>query len=104
MKKFFKTISIICALFCALLLLGSAATAHISPVKLKILTLAGFGFPALWVINLFILIWFAIRKKWRFIIPLIALIITINHWNNTFQLTGKKIKNELSCTKHDGRK
>ena len=95
MKKLFRSISFISAMVLALLLLLTVANAYISPAKMGVFTLTGFGFPVLWIINLLFLIWLAIRKRWWFFIPLIALIITINHWNNTFQFTGKKVKNEL---------
>ena len=100
MRKLFRSISFITALALAFLLLLSAATAHISPAKMYVFTLAGFGFPVLWIINLIFLIWLSIRKRWRFFIPLIALLITINHWNNTFQIKFKKSINESELDNH----
>ncbi|MDR2929053.1 MAG: endonuclease/exonuclease/phosphatase family protein [Cytophagaceae bacterium] len=94
MKKIFRSISFILALALAFLLLGATATAYISPVTLHVFTLAGFGFPALWMLNLILLVWFLIRKRqWFALIPLPVLLLTINHWNNTFQMRGRKIDN-----------
>ena len=50
----------------------------------------GFAFPMLWVINLILFIGHTIRKSKRLIIPLIALALTWNQWNNVFQLSGEK--------------
>ncbi|MCL2072597.1 MAG: endonuclease/exonuclease/phosphatase family protein [Marinilabiliaceae bacterium] len=94
MKKLFRSISFFITLFLALSLLVAAATAYISPLKLKIFTLVGFGFSALWITNLINLVWQAIRKRWWLFISLGVLILTINHWNNTFQMFSKKTKNE----------
>ena len=99
-KKIFSSISFIITLFLAFTLLGAAATAHISPIKLKFLALAGFGFPFLWISNLINLVWLSIRKRWWFFVPLVAMLITINHWNNSFQLFNKRTKNEYEIKNH----
>jgi len=94
MKKLFRSISLIIALILALLLLISVANAYINPAKMYVFTLMGLVFYILWIMNLLFLIWLIFRKRRWFFIPLIVLIITLNHWNNTFQFRGKKIKNE----------
>ena len=100
MKKIFRSISLIITIFLAIMLLLAALAAHITPVKMKIFTLAGFGFSTLWIINLFILIWLSIHKRWWLIITLFSLLITISHWNNSFQLFSKKSKKESELENH----
>ncbi|WP_026474438.1 endonuclease/exonuclease/phosphatase family protein [Alkaliflexus imshenetskii] len=91
MKKLFFSIWLIIVLIPAFLLLGSVATAHISPAKLHIFAFTGFVFPVFWLMNVFMLIWLLIRRSYLLFIPLLALAISWQHWTNTFQLRGKHI-------------
>jgi endonuclease/exonuclease/phosphatase family metal-dependent hydrolase len=68
------------------------ATAYISPVRLHVFAFAGFVFPVFWLFNLFILLWLIVRKSYFLIIPLVALGASLQHWNNSFQISAKTIK------------
>ena len=95
MKKIFKSISFIIAFLSAFMLLGATATSYISPVKLHILALAGYAFSALWLLNLFLFIWFFIRKRrWIALMPLFVVLLTLGHWNNTFQIRERSLNTE----------
>ena len=91
MKKLFFSISLSVVLLPALFLLGSMATAYISPVKLHVLTFGGFLFPLLWPLNLLIFFWLLVRKSKLLIIPLCALIVSWTHMTNSFQFKAKTI-------------
>ncbi len=88
MNKFFYSISLLIVLLAAIALLASMGTAYLSPAKLHIFAFAGFAFPALWLINLFLVFWFIFRKSWLVLVPAIALTLTYSHWTNVFQLKG----------------
>lgn len=70
------------------------ATAYISPVKLHVFTFAGFLFPLFWGLNILTLIWLFFRKSVLLVIPLLALMVSWGHWNNSFQIKGKTIEDE----------
>ena len=91
MKKFFRSISFIIVFISAFMLLGATATAYINPVKLYVFTLAGFAFPVLWLLNLLLFLWFLLRKRWLALIPLFVALLTLGHWNNTFQMRGRAL-------------
>src|SRR5690606_19323639 len=65
----------------------------LSPAKLHIFAFAGFAFPALWLINLFLIVWFLFRRSWLVLVPAIALTLTYSHWTNVFQLKGRQVEN-----------
>jgi endonuclease/exonuclease/phosphatase family metal-dependent hydrolase len=76
------------------LLLGSMATAYLSPTKLHVFAFAGYVFPILWLLNLILLIFFLFRRSFFLIIPLVAIVISFSHWNNVFQIKGKVISDK----------
>jgi endonuclease/exonuclease/phosphatase family metal-dependent hydrolase len=95
LRQLLKSISFFITLAFALLLLASVATIYISPEKIHFLTLMGFAFPALWVINLLLFVGHTIRKSKRLLIPLLALALTWNQWSNVFQLSGDQKPKEM---------
>ncbi len=91
MHKFLhRTLVITCILFAVGLLL-SYLSVYINPEKLWVLALIGLSYPILLIINLLFLIYWIIRWKLLFLIPLIAIVCGINHLSNYIQLPfGKK--------------
>ncbi len=79
-------------------MLASMGTIYISPSKIHVLTLMGFLFPVLWVINLLILFLHIARLNKWLIIPLIALALSWNQWSNVFQLSGANVPDELNAS------
>jgi len=96
LKRLFRSISLIVTLILAIGLMTSMAVIYISPVRIHVLALLGFLFPALWLINLLVLIAHIARKSPRLIIPLIVLALSWNQWNNVFRLSGEKAPEDLS--------
>jgi endonuclease/exonuclease/phosphatase family metal-dependent hydrolase len=96
LNRFFKSILRLVTIGLALFLLASVATIYISPAKIHLFTFLGFLFPALWIINLFLLIFHVIRGSKKLIIPLVVLALTWNQWNNVFQLSGAKAPEEMN--------
>lgn len=90
MKKIIRSISLTLVSLTALALLIAMMTAYISPARLHVLAFAGFFFPVLWIINLLLAIWMILRKRWLFLIPAIALLISLQHWNNSFRVKSRK--------------
>jgi endonuclease/exonuclease/phosphatase family metal-dependent hydrolase len=88
LKKFARHVLTITTVFFALSLLASAATVYINPKYLHIFAFGGFAFTALWFINLFFLIFNLLRKRWRAIYPLIAILLTLGHFINSIQISG----------------
>ncbi|WP_244825439.1 endonuclease/exonuclease/phosphatase family protein [Carboxylicivirga linearis] len=91
MKRFFKSIITLFSFFAALALLLSVITAYISPAHTWILAFLGFGFPILWIANLLLAVLWAVKRRWQFLFPVIALLITWSHWNHTFQWKGQSL-------------
>nr|WP_321406923.1 endonuclease/exonuclease/phosphatase family protein [uncultured Carboxylicivirga sp.] len=102
MKRFFKSIITLISFLAAFILLLSVLTVYISPSHTWILPFMGFGFPVLWLLNLVLAIFWIARKRWQFLFPAIALLITFSHWTNTFQWKAnpldkeEKLENSLS--------
>jgi endonuclease/exonuclease/phosphatase family metal-dependent hydrolase len=83
----------------ALALLFSTATAYIPPGSLHFLAFAGFAFVALWIFNLALAIILLLRKSWFVLIPIIALLISLPHWNHCFRIWGKNVEASLVLEK-----
>jgi endonuclease/exonuclease/phosphatase family metal-dependent hydrolase len=96
LNKIFYSISLLIVLLAAVALLASMGTAYSSPDKLHIFAFVGFAFPALWIINLFLVFWLIFRRSWLILIPAIALAITYSHWTDVFQLRSNKVENITS--------
>nr|WP_319400442.1 endonuclease/exonuclease/phosphatase family protein [uncultured Carboxylicivirga sp.] len=92
MRRFFKSIITLISFIAATILLLSVVTAYISPAHTWILAFMGFGFPVLWIINLLLAVFWVVKRRWQFLFPVIALLLTLSHWNNTFQWKGKNIE------------
>jgi len=94
MHKFLhRTLVIICILFAVGLLL-TYLSVYVNPEKFWLLALVGLSYPFLLIINLLFLIYWIIRWKREFLIPLIAIIIGASHLLNFIQLPfGKKAEN-----------
>jgi endonuclease/exonuclease/phosphatase family metal-dependent hydrolase len=57
----------------------------------------GYGFSLLWFFNFSLFVFWLIKRRWQFLIPLIAIIITWTHWQHTFQWKGiEKEPSEMS--------
>ncbi len=96
MKRLFHSISLIITLILALGLLASMAVIYVSPAKIHVLTMLGFLFPALWIINLLALIVHIVRKSPKLLIPLLALVLSWNQWNNVFRFSGEETPEEMN--------
>ena len=59
--------------FIAIVLIGLAyLSVHVSPEHISFLSFVGFGFPLIWVSNLFFAIYWAFRKRKRIVFSLLA--------------------------------
>jgi len=86
MHKFLhRTLVIICLIFAVGLLL-TYLSVYVNPVKVWFLALIGLSYPVLLIINLLFLIYWIIRWKRLFLIPLFAIIIGASHLLNFIQL------------------
>ncbi len=99
MRKIFKSIVTLVSFAAGLVLLLSVLTAYINPGRTWVFAFLGFAFPAIWIINLLLAIFWAVKRRWQFLLPLIALFITFGHWNNTFQWKGKTLKKDIVLEK-----
>jgi endonuclease/exonuclease/phosphatase family metal-dependent hydrolase len=91
MHKFLhRTLVIICILLAAGLLL-TYLSVYINPEKFWFLALIGLSYPFLLIINLLFLVYWIIRWKRLFLIPLLAILIGASHLLNFVHLPlGKK--------------
>lgn len=93
-RRFFKSIVSLISLIAAGVLLFSVVTAYISPSVTSLLAFVGYVFPVLWVINFLLFVFWAVKKRWQSLVPLLAIIISWGHWDNTYQWKGRKITEE----------
>jgi endonuclease/exonuclease/phosphatase family metal-dependent hydrolase len=100
MHKFLhRTLVIICTLLAAGLLL-SYLSVYINPERFWFLALIGLSYPFLLIGNLLFLIYWTIRWKRAFLIPLLAILIGVSHLTNFIQLPfGKKAESIKSDIK-----
>lgn len=99
MKRFFKSIVTLFSFLSALILLLSVLTVYVKPAHAWLLAFLAFGFPVFWLFNFGLALFWILKRRWQFLFPLIALLITYSHWNNTFQWKGKKINDETKLEK-----
>ncbi len=96
MKKIARTFLFILNLIAIVLLTLVYIGAHVSAEHISFLSFVGFGFPFIWVANLFFAIYWLLKQRKRLLFSLIALIFTWSQWHAVFQLNGKKNKDKTS--------
>jgi len=74
-------------------LLLSYLSKYVSPEKFWPVAFFGLAFPVLVVINIIFVMFWIIKKKWYFLISLLALVIGIKNLNAYFKLPFGKIEN-----------
>ncbi len=99
LRRFFKSIVTLISFLAALVLLFSVLTAYINPTHAWILAFMGLGFAFFWVLNLILAVFWILKRRWQFLFPVIVLLITYSHWNNTFQWKGKETGDEIELGK-----
>lgn len=69
----------------------SYLSSHISPEKSWILPFFGLLYPYLVIINIFLTIYWILRRRWLFLIPAIIVIAGWNHLGRTFQFSSSDV-------------
>ena len=72
----------------------SVLTAYISPAITSFVAFMGYVFPVLWILNFLLFALWAAKKRWHALFPLLALILSWGHWQNTFQWKGNQITSQ----------
>ncbi len=92
------------------MLLGMAyLSVYVSPQHIGFVSLIGFGFPILWLTNLFFVIFWIFRKRKRAIFSLLALGVTWSLWwamfpiNSNSNITSKDLNNPLQVMSYNVR-
>lgn len=89
LKKFAHHTLTTLTIVSAILLVGSAMTANVSPKYLNVLAFAGFGFPLLWLLALTFMFINLFRRNWkRMVLCLLVCTATFGHLANLYQLKG----------------
>ncbi|MBR8536540.1 endonuclease/exonuclease/phosphatase family protein [Carboxylicivirga sediminis] len=91
LRRFFKSVVTIISLIASGILLFSVLTAYISPAHTSVLAFIGYVFPTLWLINFVLFAFWLVKRRWQFLLPLLAIVITWGHWEHTFQWKGAKM-------------
>ncbi len=99
MKRLVRSIVTLIGFTSALFLFLADLAVYISPGKAWVFAFLGFAFPALWLFNLLLTLFWAVQRRWQLIFPLIALIFTFSDWNNTFQWSGQPLKDNIELQK-----
>ena len=89
--KTFSSIIFLCSLVAALLLIVSAYSDGFSPAKHSAFpSYLAFLFPLFWIINFCFLTYWLIRRKWRIIVSIIAILLSWPSFNAFFPIHFKK--------------
>jgi endonuclease/exonuclease/phosphatase family metal-dependent hydrolase len=67
----------------------SYLSVHISPERNWVLPFFGLLYPYLFLVNIFYLVYWMLRKRWLFLLPAIAILSGWNHIGRTIQVRGK---------------
>ena len=89
-RRFFKSVVTVISLISLAALLFAVFTASVSPAHGFVFAFAGYIFPLLWVFNFLLFAFWLFKRRWQALIPLLALLITLSEWDNTFQWKGKE--------------
>lgn len=94
----------------ALLLIGLAyLSVYVSPEHIGFVSLIGFVFPVLWLINLFFVIFWIFRKRKRAAFSLLAIVVTWWLWwamfpiNSSSNISSKDLNNPLQVMSYNVR-
>lgn len=90
-----RTLVIVCILFAVGLLL-TYLSVYINPDKFWLAGLLGLAYPFLLIINLFFLVYWVIRWKRLFLIPLFTILLGTSHLLNFIQLPSGKTNENLN--------
>jgi endonuclease/exonuclease/phosphatase family metal-dependent hydrolase len=85
MRKLIKITLLFLTLISALTLLLAYLSVHVNPEVFWFLGLIGLAYPFLLLANFIFLVYWIIRWKRYFIIPLIAILLGVSHFSNFFQ-------------------
>ena len=100
MRKLIKISLLFITIVAALTLLLAYLSAHVNPEVFWFLGIIGLAYPFLLLANIVFLVFWIIRWKRYFIIPLLTIIIGISHFTNFFQLPfGKDSQTSVSPIK-----
>ena len=92
------------------LLIGLAyLSVYVSPAHIGFVSLIGFGFSVLWLINLFFVIFWIFRKRKRIVFSLLAIVVTWSLWwamfpiNINRNISSKDLNNPLQVMSYNVR-
>jgi len=91
LKDFFRSIVTIISFIAAGALLLTVVSVYFNPYRVWILAIMGFGFPFLYVINFLLALVWLFRKRWQVFIPVLALVFTWGHWDDSFQMMSRTV-------------
>lgn len=89
---FFNSLILVFNVFIVIALLLSYLSVHISPQDSWLVPFFGLLYPFLILINIFLVVYWLIRKRWLFLISALALVVGWNHAERTFQIRKTVIK------------
>lgn len=85
MRRLTHNIFAFLSMLVALTLLLAYLSVYINPKVFWLIGVVGLAYPILLLINLLFLIYWILRWKWEFLIPLIAILIGVTHFSSFFQ-------------------
>ena len=93
MRKLTRSILLFLTVLAALLLLLSYLSVYIKPTVFWFLGIIGLAYPFLLLANVAFLVYWIVRWRWGFLVPLVAILIGISHFSSFFQFPfGKKFE------------
>lgn len=85
MRRFIDRIFLLLTLLSAILLLLAYLSIYVKPTLFWVISLFGLAYPVLLLLNLALFVFWVLRWKWGFVIPLIAILLGINHFSCFFR-------------------
>ena len=85
MRKLAHSILVFLSMLLAIALLVSYLSVYVDPNTFWIVGIVGLAYPILLLMNIASLIYWILRWKWEFIIPLIAILLGVTHFSSFFQ-------------------
>lgn len=95
-RRFLSNLLLYLGIFSAVMLVLSYLATHVPPEKFWPLAFAGLAFPFILIVNIFFLLYWAIRLNKYALIPFLAIILGFNHLSDSFSVfpSGRKTERD----------
>ena len=90
-RKLGNNIMVFVSILLGLTLIFSYLSVYVNPQSFWLFSIVGLGYPVLLLLNVLLLVYWILRWKWDVFIPLVAILLGINHFSSFFQFPFGKV-------------